>query len=113
MDTASELASGPAGHTPESLKTLAAYLEVSLEKGKCVVMMRRGPELFAVYIGNPGDEDARLTPHGTISTAMAEELLESTTHVGLNWITVGDQKYRFFRSFTYIDEAGAVVFAPT
>ncbi|SPB15659.1 hypothetical protein NOV72_02879 [Caballeronia novacaledonica] len=113
MGIASEPASGAAGDTPESLRKLAACLEVALEKGKCVVMMRRGPDLFAVCIGDPADEDAKLTAHGTIPAAMAEELLDSATHVGLNRISVGDQTYRFFRSFTYVAEAGAVVFAPT
>jgi hypothetical protein len=33
------------------------------------------------------------------------------TQVGVNRITVGDQTYRFFRSFTHIANVGAVVFA--
>jgi hypothetical protein len=112
MRTASEATSGLEGHTPESLQTLASYLEISLEKGKCVVMMRRDKDIFAVYIGNPADEDVKLTSQGTVSTAVAEEILE-LTQVGLNRMTVGDQTYRFFRSFTHVSDAGAVVFAPT
>ncbi|WP_250516429.1 hypothetical protein [Caballeronia sp. INDeC2] len=112
MATTLEPTSGADGRTPESLRTLAAYLELSLEKGKCVVMMRRGQDLFAVYVGDPSEEDVKLTSQGTITSAIAREMLEST-QVGLNRMTVGDQAYRFFRSFTYIADAGAVVFAPT
>lgn len=112
MATASEITYGPNGHTPESLRALAAYLEISLERGKCVVMMRHGTDVCSVYVGDPAAEESDLTSHGTISKAVAEELLE-LTQVGLNRIAVGDQTYRFFRSFTLIADVGAVVFAPT
>jgi hypothetical protein len=112
MSIASESTSAPRGHTAESLQTLAALLEVSLEKGTSVVMVRRGTGECSVYIGKPGDEDAKLTGHGTIPTAVAEELLV-LTQAGLNRMTVGDQTYRFFRSFTQLSDLGAVVFAPT
>ena len=98
--------------TPESLRTLAAYLEISLEKGKSVIMIRRNTDACSIYIGNPADEDSALSRQGTISNAMAGELLE-LTHVGLNRITVADQTYRFFRSFTLVSDVGAVIFAPT
>jgi hypothetical protein len=112
MNTALESTSSSDRHTPDSVLTLAAYLEIALEKGKQVVMMRRDDDCFAVYVGDPSDEDGKLSSHGTISTAVAEELL-GLTQVGLNRLTVGDQTYRFFRSFTYISDGGAVVFAPT
>jgi hypothetical protein len=112
MSTALESTDGPRAHTPESLLALAAYLEISLEKGKSVVMMRRDTDVCSIYIGDPAVEEGDLTRHGTISKAVAEELLE-LTQAGLNRITVGDQTYRFFRSFTLVSDVGAVVFAPT
>ncbi|KAK45687.1 hypothetical protein BG58_15950 [Caballeronia jiangsuensis] len=111
MGNALASTSGSDGHTPESLRTLAAYLEISLEEGKCVVVMRRGTDLCSVLVGDPADEDGKLTDHGTISAGVVDELLKRT-HVGLNRITVDDQTYRFFRSFTLISDVGAVVFSP-
>jgi len=101
----------PQGQPPESLRALAGYLELSLDKGKCLVMMRHGADVCSVYVGDPSDEETQLTAHGTLATAVADEILEYM-HPGTNQITVGDETYRFFRSFTHIDNVGAVVFAP-
>jgi len=38
--------------------------------------------------------------------------VELPAQVGVNRMTVGDQTYRFFRSFTHIADVGAVIFAP-
>jgi hypothetical protein len=111
MATASDLTDSPQGQPPESLRALAEYLEFSLDKGKCLVMMRHGTDACSVYIGDPSDEEGDLTAHGTIATALADEILEFTRS-GANQITVGDQTYRFFRSFTHVAKVGAVVFAP-
>jgi hypothetical protein len=112
MDTASQSISDARGHAPESLRTLSAYLELSLECGKSVVMMRRDADTCSICIGDPADEEGRLKQRGTISKALADELL-ALTQAGLNRMTVGDQTYRFFRSFTLVAGVGAVVFAPT
>nr|WP_082855017.1 hypothetical protein [Paraburkholderia phytofirmans] len=111
MAADSGLTYDPQGPTPGSLMTLVEYLELSLNEGKCVVMMRNGPDVCAVYIGDPADEDNELTGHGTIAAGVADAILE-LTHAGLNRITVGDQTYRFVRSFTHIADVGAVIFAP-
>jgi hypothetical protein len=111
MATASDLPYGPQGPTPDSLQALAAYLELSLDKGKCVVMMRHGKDVCSVYVGDPANEEDVLTGHGTLSVAVADEILE-LTQVGVNRMTLGDQTYRFFRSFTHISDVGAVIFAP-
>ena len=111
MATASDLTDSPQGQPPETLRALAEYLEFSLDKGKCLVMMRHGTDVCSVYIGDPSDEEGDLTAHGTIATALADEILEFTRS-GANQITVGDQTYRFFRSFTHVAKVGAVVFAP-
>ncbi|CAE6685587.1 hypothetical protein R69927_00024 [Paraburkholderia domus] len=111
MTADSGLAYDPQGQTPESLLTLVEYLELSLDEGKNVVMMRRGPDVCAVYIGDPADEDNELTGHGTITADVADEILE-LTHAGVNRIAIGGQTYRFVRSFTHIADVGAVIFAP-
>ncbi|WP_211608723.1 hypothetical protein [Paraburkholderia haematera] len=112
MTTDSGLAYDPQGPMPGSLVTLLEYLELSLDEGECVVMMRHGTDVCAVYIGNPADEDNELTGHGTIAAGVADEILE-LTQAGINRITVGDQTYRFVRSFTHIADVGAVIFTPT
>lgn len=111
MAADSGLAYDPQGQTPGSLLTLVEYLELSLDEGGCVVMMRRSTDVCAVYIGEPADEDNELKGHGTIAAGVADEILE-LTHAGLNRITVGGQTYRFVRSFTHIADVGAVIFAP-
>jgi hypothetical protein len=111
MASASDLTYGRQGQTPDSLRALAAYLELSLDNGKCVVMMRHDKDVCSVYVGDPAGEENDLTGHGTISAAVAYEILE-LTQVGVNRMTGGDQTYRFFRSFTHIADVGAVIFAP-
>ncbi|WP_370711739.1 hypothetical protein [Paraburkholderia sp. IW21] len=111
MATASGLASGPQGKTPESLLALAEYLELSLDEGKCLVMIRQDIDICAVYVGDPTGPQDDFTSHGTIAARLADEILEST-QAGANRVTIGDQTYRFIRSFMQIDDSGAVVFAP-
>jgi len=111
MTTSSGLANGPQEETPESLLALIKYLELSLDKGKCVVMMRHHADLCSVYVGDPADEENELTGHGTIAAGVADEILE-LTQAGVNRIAVGDQTYRFVRSLTHIADVGAVVFGP-
>lgn len=111
MATASNLNHPPQGMAQEWLQALAGYLELSLDKGKCLVMMRHGSDVCSIYVGDPSDEETPLTVHGSIATTVADRILEST-HPGKNQMTVGEETYRFFRSFTHIDGVGAVVFAP-
>ena len=111
MATASDLTCDPHGQTPESLRALAEYLELSLDAGACVVMLRQSSDVCAVYVGDPAGIQDDLTGHGTISAALADEILE-ITHAGANRTTVGEQTYQFMRSFTHIGGNGAVVFAP-
>jgi len=112
MAIASDLTYGPRGQTPESLRTLAEYLELSLDNGTCVVMMRHGTEVCSVYVGDQAVKQDNLTRLGTISAAVADEIL-ALTQAGVNRIAVGDQTYRFVRSFTHVANVGAVVFGPT
>jgi hypothetical protein len=111
MTTASGLLPSQHGQPPESLLTLSKYLELALDEGECVVLIRHGADVCAVYIGDPTGSADDLADHGTISAALADEILE-LTEAGANRITIGDQAYRFIRSFTYIADRGAVVFTP-
>jgi hypothetical protein len=111
MVTTFGLAHSQHGQTPESLLTLAEYLELALDEGECVVLMRRGTDVCAVYIGDPTASHDDLAGHGTIAATLVEGMLELTV-AGANRMTIGGQPYRFIRSFTHIADVGAVVFAP-
>lgn len=111
MTTASGWIHESQEEAPESLRTLIKYLELSLDKGKAVVLMRHEAGDFSVSLGNPADEENPLTRQGSVTGAVANEIL-AYTQPGANLITSGEQTYRFFRSFAQVGEAGAVVFAP-
>jgi len=110
LTTTSGLVNGPQEQTPESLLALVEYFELSLDKWKCV-MIRHDADLRSVYVGDPAEEENELSAHGTIAAGIADEILEPT-QAGANRISVGDQTYRFVRSFTHIADVGAVRFAP-
>ncbi|MFM0737376.1 hypothetical protein PQQ51_09055 [Paraburkholderia xenovorans] len=97
--------------TPESLRTLAAYLEEALDQGESVVLMRIGTLVRGVYIGNPSAAFEDLTERGAVAAFLADEMLV-LTHLGLNRITADDQQYRFMRSVRYIADRQVVVFTP-
>jgi hypothetical protein len=101
----------PAGADARVIADAGRVSRTLAGQGKCVVMMRDGTDVCSVYVGDPAGEEDDLTRHGTISAAVADEILE-LTQVGVNRMTVGDQTYRFFRSFTHIADVGAVTFAP-
>jgi hypothetical protein len=111
MTTSSELVNSPQDATPESLLALLKYLDLALDKGKSVVMMRHEAGVCSVYVGDPADEENPLARQGTIAAGVADEILE-LTRAGVNRLEVGDQVYRFVRSFTHVAGVGAVVFGP-
>jgi hypothetical protein len=76
----------------------------------CIVMMRRESDVVSILLGEPAGESNDLKSCGTITTTLADEILDLTKS-GTNQITVGELQYRFFRSFTHIASVGAVVFA--
>lgn len=112
MTSSSGLVNGPQDETPESLLVLTKLIDLALDKGTCVVMMRHQGDVVSVYVGDPADEENPLTVHGTIPAGVADEILE-LTQAGVNRIAVGDETYRFVRSFTHVADVGAVVFGPT
>nr|WP_244145968.1 hypothetical protein [Paraburkholderia caledonica] len=95
---------------PEALQTLAGYLERSLDGASSVVMMRHTTELCTVYLGDPEGPREELRQIGAISTALANEMLESTSS-GVNLMQIDGQTYRFARSFTEVGGVAAVVFS--
>jgi hypothetical protein len=111
MTTASGLIPSQHVQPPEALKTLSKYLELALDEGKCVILRRRGTEDCSVCIGEPARSEGNLARHGKIGVALVDEILQLTA-AGANRIAIGDQTYRFIRSFTHIADCGAIVFAP-
>jgi hypothetical protein len=101
---------GGLGHEPESLRMLAEYLERALDSATSVVMMRHTDGVCTVYLGDPSGLPEDLRQIDTITTSLANNMLESTAS-GANQSQIGGQVYRFVRSFTQIGEAAAVVFS--
>ncbi|CAB3709555.1 hypothetical protein LMG27174_04152 [Paraburkholderia rhynchosiae] len=104
------LAGDRAEQVPESLQTLAAYLERSLDAATSVVMMRHTTEVCTVYLGDPEGSREDLKQIGAISASLANGVLESTSS-GVNLMQIRGQAYRFARSFTQVDGMAAVVFS--
>ncbi|MDR5803742.1 hypothetical protein [Caballeronia sp. LZ001] len=95
---------------PESLKTLAQYLERALDKATTIVKMRHAPGICTVYLGDPSGPREELKQVGAIATSLEDEMLRLTAS-GSNRMNIGEQTYRFARSFTQIDEVAAIVFS--
>jgi hypothetical protein len=98
--------------TPQSLRTLAAFLELALDEGESVVLMRIGAQVRNVYVGDPSGTLEEMTDSGVVDAFQADEML-TLTRVGLNRISADGQQYRFVRSVRYIADRQAVVFTPT
>ncbi|MFM0034137.1 hypothetical protein PQQ53_03020 [Paraburkholderia strydomiana] len=109
MTDNNELAARPK-YVPESLRTLAEYLERALDSATSIVMMRPTDGVCIVYLGDPAGLREDLKQIATIATSLANSMLESTVS-GVNELQINDQIYRFARSFTQIDEMAAVVFS--
>ena len=104
------LANGQPEQAPESLQTLAEYLERSLDKATSIVMMRHTPGVCTVYLGDPAGPREDLRQIGAIAISLANGMLESTSS-GANQMPIGSQVYRFVRSFTQVGDSAAVVFS--
>jgi hypothetical protein len=110
-NTQSGVQIGTPTSTPASLRALAHYLELALDAGQAVVVMRYGTGQRAVYIGIPGDSLDMLSISVAVAAHLAEEML-ALTEPGLNRITADGQVYRFRRTHRYIEDRQAVIFAP-
>lgn len=96
----------------EALRTLAAYLELSLDAGVGLVVMRHTSETATLYLGDAAGTREDLKRCGTVAASLANEMLDMT-QAGANLIEVEGRSYRFFRSFAEIEGAAAVVFSST
>jgi len=96
-------------HT-EAVATLTEYLELALDKGGHLVMVRGHDGTSILYVGDFGSADDELKKCGVIQNDLADAILE-TTGSGFNELAVNDGHYRFMRTFTQISGRGAVVFA--
>jgi hypothetical protein len=109
MTNHKELATKPE-YVPESLRTLAEYLERALDSATSIVMMRPTDDVCIVYLGDPAGLREDLKQIATIATSVANSMLESTFS-GVNELQINGQRYRFARSFTQVDDTAAVVFS--
>lgn len=96
----------------EALLTLAEYLEVSLDTGASLVVMRHTSETATLYVGDAAGPREELKRRGTVTASLANEMLD-LTRAGPNLIEIEGRTYRFFRSFTHMDDVAAVVFTST
>lgn len=93
------------------MATLCEYMELALDKGGHLVMMKSGASgACALCIGDETLADETPPKCGTIPNDLANAILESTKS-GLNELSVNGETYRFMRFFTEIGRQGAVVFA--
>jgi hypothetical protein len=93
------------------LRTLAGYLELALDEGESVVLMRIGTHVRSVYVGDPSSALEDLRDEGVVPAQQADEML-ALTRIGLNRMTADEQQYRFLRSVRYIADRQVVVFTP-
>lgn len=112
MTFATTTMNGAREPVPESLQTLAEYLELSLDKAASVVMMRHTNTACTVYLGDPSGPLEEMKRAGTIAIPLANEMLE-LTQSGLNQMPIGGQAYRFVRTFTQVEDTAAVIFSTT
>lgn len=104
------LANSHPGQVPESLQTLAEYLERALDTATSIVMMRHTAGVCTVYLGDPTAPREDLTQISAIPVSVANDMLDRTLSGG-NQMHIGGQIYRFVRSFTQVGDAAAVVFS--
>ncbi|QXE07327.1 hypothetical protein BJG93_36485 (plasmid) [Paraburkholderia sprentiae WSM5005] len=91
--------------------TLSTYLELSLDKGKSLIVVLSQRENNEVYLGDPGEPDADWISCAAMHNTVVRALLDATRS-GLNELVIEGQAYRFVRTFAQVAEHGAVVFTP-
>ncbi|MBN3751983.1 hypothetical protein G3N95_03460 [Paraburkholderia sp. Tr-20389] len=94
----------------EAMATLSEYLELALDKGGHLVMVRSQSGTSSLYLGDVSASDDELKKCGSIQNELADAILASTQS-GFNELTVNGGAYRFVRTFTQVGNKGAVVFA--
>ncbi|KMZ13485.1 hypothetical protein BHUM_01949 [Candidatus Burkholderia humilis] len=111
MEEGTELFDGDSRKSAEALRALAESLEQALDQATSVILMRHSQELCTVYLGDPSGPREELCKTATISRSLADEMLVLTSS-GSNRLQIGDQHYRFARTFTQVGETAAIVFSP-
>jgi hypothetical protein len=92
----------------EALSTLAEYLERSLDSGKSLILVRSQREKSEVYLGDAGEPQEDWVRCGLVRNSVVSAILEATQS-GPNELAIAGQTYRFVRTFTQVDNHGAVV----
>lgn len=98
----------PLDAATEALSTLAEYLERSLDSGKSLILVRSQSDKSEVYLGDAGESQADWQRCGVVRNAVVSAILEATRS-GHNELDIGGQTYRFVRTFTQVENHGAVV----
>ncbi|WP_206955017.1 hypothetical protein [Trinickia acidisoli] len=95
----------------EAMATLSEYLELALDKGAHLVMVKsRSSGTSTLYVGDVTLPDENLPQCGVIQNDVADAILEATGS-GFNELNIDGEVYRFMRFFTEVGNQGAVVFA--
>lgn len=93
------------------MATLSEYLELALDKGGHLVMVKsKGSGTSALYVGDVPLSEEHLRQCAVIQNDVADAILEATGS-GLNELGINGETYRFMRFFTEFGHQGAVVFA--
>lgn len=94
----------------EAMATLSEYLELALDKGGHLVMVKsRSSGTSTLYVGDVTLPDETLRQCGVIQNDVADAILDATGS-GFNELNINGEGYRFMRSFTEVGKEGAVVF---
>jgi len=95
----------------EAMATLSEYLELALDKGAQLVMVRgRISDASTLYVGDVASVDEDLKKCGVIQNDVADAILDATES-GFNELNINGEAYRFMRFFAEVGHQGAVVFA--
>ena len=95
----------------EAMATLSEYLELALDKGGHLVMVKtKSGGTCTLYVGDIPLSEENLRLCALIQNDVADAILEATGS-GLNELEINGETYRFMRFFTELDHQGAVVFA--
>ncbi|WP_144141678.1 hypothetical protein [Paraburkholderia sp. BCC1884] len=96
----------------QALQALSEYLELSLDAGASLIVMRHASDTATLYVGDASAPREELKRRGTIPAPLANAILDAT-RAGMNQLEIDGKTYRFFRSFTHMDDLAAVVFSST
>jgi hypothetical protein len=95
----------------EAMATLCEYLELALDKGGHLVMVKnRSTGTSTLYVGDVSLPDENLPKCGVIKNDVADAILDATQS-GFNELSLNGEAYRFMRFFSHVGNQGAVVFA--